>query len=180
MRAAKPWGRVGRPQPVAATATASRSCQQPATPGTATLTVGGRLARLHIPKGYRADRAVPLVVNLHGTGATAAQQETASQFDRTADAHGFLVAYPQGSRRTGSGFAWNIAGTPAWQATGPDEAAYLRRLVALVSRQYCVDPRRVYATGFSGGAREVSQLACAADPLFGAVAAVGGLRAPSP
>jgi polyhydroxybutyrate depolymerase len=168
------------PRPVAATAAPSRSCQRPAAPGTSTLTVGGRVARLHIPQGYRADRALPLVLNLHGTGATAAQQETASQLDRTADAHRFLVAYPQGSRRTSGGFAWNIPGTPAWQAAGPDEATYLRQLVALVSERYCVDARRIYGTGFSGGAREVSQLACEADPLFAAVAAVGGLRAPSP
>jgi polyhydroxybutyrate depolymerase len=168
------------PLPVAATAAPSRSCQRPATPGTATLTAGGRPARLHVPTGYRADRALPLVLNLHGTGSTAAQQEAASLFDRTADAHRFLVAYPQAARRTGTGFAWNIPGTPAWQAAGPDEAAYLRQLVALVSEQYCVDPRRVYGVGFSGGAREVSQLGCEAEPLFAAVAAVGGLRAPSP
>jgi len=168
------------PPPAAASVAASRSCQRPATPGTRTLIVGGRTARLHIPKGYRADRALPLVLNLHGTGATAAQQETASQFDGTADGHGFLVAYPHGSRRSGSGFAWNIPGTPTWQAAGADEAGYLRQLVARISDEYCVDPRRVYATGFSGGAREVSQLACEPDPVFAAVAAVGGLRAPSP
>ena len=88
--------------------------------------------------------------------------------------------YPQGARKSGTGFSWNIPGTPAWQAGGADEADYLRQLVTLVSGRYCADARRIYATGFSGGAREVSELACAPERVFAAVAAVGGLRAPAP
>ncbi len=172
------------PRPVAATTVPVRGCQRPSTSGTSTLTlrVGGRdrVARLHVPHGYPAQRALPLVVNLHGSGSTALLQETASQLSRTADAHGFLVVYPQGIRRTGAGFSWNIPGTPAWQSGGPDEAAYVRELVATVSGRYCVDPARVYGAGFSGGGREVSQLACESNRIFAAVAVVGGLRAPSP
>jgi len=174
-----------RPRPVAATAAASgHACRRPAETGTSTLTLraGGRVrvARLHVPRGYPTDRALPLVLNLHGSGSTATVQEAASQLDRTADAHGFLVVYPQGARKSGTGFSWNIPGTPAWQAGGADEADYLRQLVTLVSGRYCADARRIYATGFSGGAREVSELACAPERVFAAVAAVGGLRAPAP
>jgi polyhydroxybutyrate depolymerase len=169
----------------AATATPPGGCRRPAPSGTSTVTlrVGGRdrLARLYIPPGYPPEHSLPLVVNLHGSGATAAvQEEQASRMNPTADAHGFLVVYPQGQRRAGTGFAWNIPGTPAWTASGPDDVAFIRQLVATVSASYCVTPGRVYGTGFSGGARMVSQLACEADPLFAAVAAVGGLRAPSP
>jgi polyhydroxybutyrate depolymerase len=178
---------TARPRATAVAATAAAppgGCRRAAEAGTRTMTVrvGGhdRSARLHIPPGYPPEHTFPLVVNLHGSGATAAvQEEQASRMDPTADAHGFLVVYPQGLRRTGTGFAWNIPGTPAWTANGPDDVAFIRQLVATVSVSYCVDPGRVYATGFSGGARMVSQLACEAEPLFAAVAAVGGLRAPS-
>jgi len=171
------------PAPPAIPEAVAVGCGHGVGPGTSTLTlrVGGRdrFARLHIPRGY-GGQTLPLVVNLHGSGSTAAGQETVSGMDGTADAHQFLVAYPQGQRRTGAGFAWNVPGTPAWQAGGPDEAAFVRQLVAMLGERYCVDARRVYAAGFSGGGRMASQLACESGRLFAAVAAVGGLRAPSP
>jgi polyhydroxybutyrate depolymerase len=46
----------------------------------------------------------------------------------------------------------------------------------------CADPRRVYATGHSGGARMASAYACARPDKVAAIAPVAGLRAgrPSP
>jgi polyhydroxybutyrate depolymerase len=179
---------AARPRPAAVSAPATTApgggCRVRATSGTSTLTlrVGGRdrLARVHVPRGYDPEHSYPLVVNLHGTGATAAGQESASQLSGTADAHGFLVAYPQGLRRVGTGFAWNVPGTPAFSAAGADEAAFVRQLVTTLRGRYCVDPARVYAVGFSGGGRMVSQLACEPGSPFAAVAVVGGLRAPAP
>src|ERR1700722_4439066 len=48
-----------------------------------------------------------------------------------------------------------------------------------MEQRYCLDARRVYATGFSGGARITSQLACDASNTFAAVAPVSGLRHPT-
>jgi polyhydroxybutyrate depolymerase len=170
---------------VAAAATPPDGCRRAVTPGISLVTVRAagrdRYARLYTPQGYRREHALPLVVNLHGSGATpAVQEEQASRMDPTADAHDFLIVYPQGGRRAGTGFAWNIPGTPAYSASGPDDVAFIRQLIATVRAERCVAADRVYGTGFSGGARMVSQLACQADPPFAAVAAVGGLRAPSP
>jgi polyhydroxybutyrate depolymerase len=139
-----------------------------------------RTVRLHVPPGYAPGQRTPLVLNLHGTGSTAARQAAASGLDVTADLHTFLVAYPEGDRRVGGGFSWNIPGTPTWSFRSPDDVAFLAQAVAEVSRRYCVDPARVYAVGFSGGARLASQLACEPDQPYAAVAAVGGLRAPGP
>jgi polyhydroxybutyrate depolymerase len=174
-----------RPKPAAYGTGRTDGCGQPERPGTSTLTVTigdrQRTALLHIPKGYAVGRRLPLVLNLHGTGSTAARQAAASAMDGTADRHTFLVAYPEGDRRvTGGGFAWNIPGTPTWSARSADDVEFLARVVAEVGQRYCVDPARVYATGFSGGARLVSQLACEPDQPYAAVAAVAGLRAPSP
>jgi polyhydroxybutyrate depolymerase len=147
-----------------------------------TFTVGGRSreARVHVPTGYRADRPVPLLLDLHGSGSTAAKQEAQSGLDATGDAHGFLVAYPEGVRVTGTGFAWNIPGTPTFLATGPDDVAYVTRLLSVLHHDFCVDAARVYASGFSGGARMVSQLGCTPGLRLAGIAVAGGLRAPSP
>jgi polyhydroxybutyrate depolymerase len=153
-------------------------------PGERVLTpvIGGQLreVRVHLPAGYGTAGPVPLLLNLHGSGSTAAKQEAQSGLDTTADAHTFIVAYPQAIRPTGSGFAWNIPGTPTFAATGPDDVGFLTHLVTVLRHDFCVDPARVYASGFSGGARMVSQLACTPGVRLAGIAVAGGLRAPAP
>lgn len=153
--------------------------------GTLSLTLGGhtRTVVVHVPHGAAAKR--PLVLDLHGSGSTASQQEAFSGMDATADAHGFVVAYPQGLIPDGNGFDWNIPGVPLFGGRAvpkgsADDVAFLKQLAGELERRDCVDPKRVYATGFSGGARLSSQLACDASGTFAAVAPVSGLRDPSP
>jgi polyhydroxybutyrate depolymerase len=144
--------------------------------------LAGRLrsVRVHLPAGYVGSRPVPLLLSLHGTGSTAVKQETQTGLDATADAHGFIVAYPQAARPNGVGFAWNIPGTPTFTAAGPADVGFLTGLVDLLRQQFCVDLRRVYASGFSGGARMVSQLACEPSARLAGVLVAGGLRGPLP
>ena len=105
--------------------------------------------------------------------------------DSTADADGFIVAYPQGLITDGTGFDWNVPNEPLIggrpvPSDAPDDVTFLTDLVGVLEHRYCIDSTRVYATGFSGGARMASQLACDASTVFAAVAPVSGLRRPTP
>jgi len=145
----------------------------------------GRTVIVHVPPGYTGKRRVPLVLNLHGSGSTAEQQEAFTGMDATADAHGFLLAYPQALIPEGGGFDWNVPGVPlvggGSEPTGSaSDIAFLTGLVRVLEQRYCIDAKEVYATGFSGGARLASQLACDAAGTFAAIAPVSGLRAPVP
>jgi polyhydroxybutyrate depolymerase len=163
-------------------------CAQSVVPGTVVLTpqIGGsrRVVRLYVPRGYRAEHPVPLLLDLHGTGSSAARQETLSRMDGTADEHTVLVAYPQGARTTKTGFGWNVPGVPdppgVAPRSGPDDVAFLGQVVTLLRKHYCVNATEVYATGFSGGGRMISSLACAVTSPLAAIAAVSGLRMPLP
>jgi len=170
-----------------AVATARTGCSAPATPGTTTTTVsaGGhpRTVIVHVPAGTTG--MVPLVLDLHGSQSSAAAQEGFSGMDATADADGFVVAYPQALLRAGSGYDWNVPGVPlvggkAAPKGAPDDVAFVTGLVGDLEHSHCIDPARVYVTGFSGGARMASQLACDASGTFAAVAPVSGLRHPTP
>jgi polyhydroxybutyrate depolymerase len=170
-------------------ATRSSGCGQPASAGTETLTPSidgtGRTVIVHLPRGYAATTGTALVLNLHGSRSTALEQEALTGMNATADAEGFIVAYPQGGVPAPGGFEWNVPGEPlvggaAVPAAAPDDVAFLEQLVGLLERSYCIDPREVFATGFSGGARMASQLACDASTLVAAVAPVSGLRYPTP
>jgi polyhydroxybutyrate depolymerase len=158
-------------------------------PGTTTLspTIGGhrRTVLLYVPPGYTGRHAVPLVLNLHGSGSTAAEQEVFSGMDATAEADTYIVAYPQGLIASGTGFDWNVPDEPlvggsTVPAGAANDVSFLTHLVPFLEEHYCIDARRVYATGFSGGARMASQLGCDASTTFAAVAPVSGLRLPSP
>jgi polyhydroxybutyrate depolymerase len=140
---------------------------------------------VHVPTGYSGTTKVPLVLNMHGSGSTAAGQEAFTGMDGTADGDEFVVAYPQGLIPEGSGFDWNVPGVPlvggkAVPAGSADDVTFLTSLVRVLEKRYCIDSTRVYATGFSGGARIASQLACDASGTFAAVATVSGLRRPTP
>jgi polyhydroxybutyrate depolymerase len=171
------------------TAKASRGCASTASPGTLVLTpnIAGRVrtAIVHVPPGYQRTTPVPLVINMHGSQSTALEQMGLTGMNTTADADGFIVAYPQGDIPSGTGFEWNVPGQPlfggsAVPAGAPDDVSFITQLVTLLEHRYCIDTNRVFATGFSGGARMASQLACNASDVFAAVAPVSGLRLPSP
>lgn len=160
------------------------------TPGTTTVlqpVVSGltRTAIVHLPNGYHAGTPSPLVLNLHGSQSTAAAQETFSGMDATSDEDGFIVAYPQGGIPAAGGFEWNVPGQPLFggatvPSTAADDLYFLEQLVGLLEKRNCIDEHRVFATGFSGGARMASQLACDVSETFAAVAPVSGLRLPTP
>jgi polyhydroxybutyrate depolymerase len=182
---------VSRSSPIAFAASPARpvratssGCGRRVVPGPATIdaSVGGRLrlVRVFLPAGYTGTQPLPLLLNLHGSGATAVKQERGTGLDATADEHRFIVAYPQAAKHSGTGFSWNVPGTPSFTPRGPDDVAYLGAVVGLLRQRFCVNPARVYASGFSGGARMASQLACTPPvPLAGVVMA-SGIRAPSP
>jgi polyhydroxybutyrate depolymerase len=128
---------------------------------------------------------VPLVFNLHGSGGTAADQEAFTVMDQVADTLGFVAAYGQGGIALGAGFVWNIPGQPlsgggAVPPEAGDDAVYFAEAIAVIEQSYPIDPKRIYAAGFSGGGRMASQLGCDLSSTFAAVAPVAGLRFPSP
>lgn len=175
------WGAATAPA-----ATHSR-CGTAASSSTLSLTAEGRPRTIivHIPHGYAGAARAPLVLDLHGSGSDARQQERFTAMDATADADDFIVAYPQGLIPEGSGFDWNVPGAPLVggrkvPADAADDVAFLTKLVPALEQRYCIDARRVYATGFSGGGRLVSALACDDSGVLAAAAVVSGLRDPQP
>jgi polyhydroxybutyrate depolymerase len=64
------------------------------------------------------------------------------------------------------------------QSDRPDDVQYVGDVIDHVAAKVCTDESRVYATGFSGGARMSSLLACNLDDRIAAIAPMAGLRWP--
>lgn len=142
---------------------------------TQTIVSGGieRSYLLYVPDGY-AGRALPLVLNFHGSGGVPQNQVATSGFDALADREGFAVAYPAGMfANTVSERSWNANVEP-----GVDDVQFARDVIDDVSAKLRVDASRIYATGFSGGARMTSRLACELADRLAAAAPVAGLQYP--
>jgi polyhydroxybutyrate depolymerase len=136
--------------------------------GVQTIQVGGgnRNYFLHVPSTYDGSKPVPLVVDFHALLGSSMQQRNASPYPDVVDPEGVVMAFPSGLMGP-SGPAWNVG--PCCVAN-VDDVAFVRALVAQLSTMACIDPKRVYATGFSMGGGMAHYVACHAADVFAAVA----------
>jgi polyhydroxybutyrate depolymerase len=118
-----------------------------------------------------SDTAYPLLLSFHGHGGTAAHQERVTGFSQLADQAGFLVAYPQGAVGTDglTGWASGGVGRPT-----VNDVLFVSELLSNLQAQVCVNPKRIYATGFSNGGGMTSLLACDLPDRIAAFASVAG------
>jgi polyhydroxybutyrate depolymerase len=135
-----------------------------------TIDVGGttRSYRLYTPPSLDRGRAAPLVMVLGGVGNSAEDMVGATEFDRVAETGTFVVAYPDGLHQT-----WNAGYCCLGRATGgPDDVAFLTRLIDDVGTGQKLDQARIYAVGVSAGAMMAYRLGC---EMAGRIAAVGSV-----
>jgi polyhydroxybutyrate depolymerase len=130
-----------------------------------------RSALVHVPESYKSKKDTALVLNFHYFTGTPEDQAVLSQMNEVSDARGFIVAYPAG---IGGSFNFGSCCGPAWQA-GVDDVQFARDLVAAIAEEYCIDPRRVYATGMSNGGALAHRLGCEAADVFAAIAPVAAI-----
>jgi polyhydroxybutyrate depolymerase len=160
-------GTVTCPSMVLKSGDTTQTVQVPAT--TTGPTPGPAMSRtyiLHVPTAYKGTSPMPLVVDYHPLGGTGSQEEGGSPFKAQTDPEGVVTAYPNGKSGP-SGGAWNVVGCCV---ANVDDVAFSRALVAQVETLACIDPKRVYAVGFSMGGGMSEFLACVANDLFAATA----------
>lgn len=141
------------------------------------LPFGGRTRTfdVHIPP--QTTTPLPVVLNFHGGGSNAAQQRRYSGLDATADRHGFVAVYPNGTGlrpRQRHLLTFN-AGRCCAPATRyqVDDVGFTHALLDLLAERLPIDRSRIYATGMSNGGMMAHRLA-AESPCIAAVAPVAG------
>ena len=156
-------------------ATGSTSCNLPHGGGVSSQQLMSgqrqRAYRLFVPPGYDGVVRLPLVLDLHGSGGNSAGQARNSGLETLSSTERFIVA-----TLDAEGGRWNV---PV-QDNRPDDVAYVRDVIAHVAARVCTDETRVYVTGFSGGGRMTSLLACQLGSRIAAIAPVSALRWPGP
>lgn len=121
---------------------------------------------LDVPDAYDGQSAVPLIIDFHGLTGNGPGQRQSSPYRQATAGEGVIMAFPTGLAGP-SGNAWNVG--PCC-VDGTDDVEFARALVEDVASVACIDPKRVYAVGFSMGGGMSHYLACHAADVFAAVA----------
>lgn len=130
---------------------------------------------VHIPPGYNPSQPVALVLAFHGITLDAHEMMRISGFNAQADASGFIVVYPNASGEQRSWNGGHCCGEAARKNV--DDVGFVRALLEELSHQFNIDPKRIYATGFSNGAILVYRLACEMAEQIAAIGPVSATQA---
>ncbi|MDR7869029.1 MAG: PHB depolymerase family esterase [Sporomusaceae bacterium] len=155
------------------------------------LTVDGRARsyNVYVPSGYGGQRPLPVVVMLHGAGATGTGVIAETAWSEKAEQQGFLAVFPDAVRAdpsTPPGFLtnpqlWNDgSGRGQSFLGGVDDVKFLDLLLADLAMKYAVDKKAVFLTGFSNGASLVFRAATLLPDRIAAIAPVAGPYWPLP
>ncbi len=139
-----------------------------------------RRALLQLPE---TPRGAPLLVMLHGAGATAAFAEQQTGWAARGRAEGFAVVLPEGTPRDATAAPafrlnpqlWNDgSGRGHVARRGVDDVGFVVALVERLIGEQGLDSRRVWVTGFSNGGSLAFRLAAERPDLVAAIAPVAG------
>jgi polyhydroxybutyrate depolymerase len=123
-----------------------------------------------VPPAYDGSMPLPLVVDLHGYLEGAELHETNTRLGAFGEARGFVTITPHGSGSV----------APSWDIEfDSSDVRFIGDLLDEAARTLCLDDRRVFVTGFSGGAFLATAIACVYADRIAAVAPVSALRNPA-
>lgn len=132
---------------------------------------------MYVPSGYDGATALPLLLVFHGFGSSPENIMALSDFNTLAEAEGFLVVYPRASEQPATWYNGVGLLRPVDDAR---DLRFVDELLQAVQNQWCVDPQRVYAVGFSMGGGMAYRLACERAERFAAFGTVAGAFATIP
>lgn len=121
----------------------------------------GRPYKFKVPSGYDSSKPTPLLLMLHGFGASADLENLYIGLAPLADARTFLYAYPDGTQ--------NPLGMRFWNATDfccnffgstVDDVAYLTAIIDDMEARFNVDKKRIFVVGHSNGGFMAHRMAC--------------------
>lgn len=125
---------------------------------------------LYVPAIYDGTTPVPLVINLHGYGSNAGQQNFYGNFKNLADVDNFLVVHPNGTN--------DLSGTQYWNAFvnggAVDDVAFISGLIDTLALSYNIDTTKIFSTGMSNGGFMSYKLACELSGRIAKIASVTG------
>ncbi len=142
-----------------------------------TMMIAARPYPSHIPSTYDGSRALPLVVLLHGYGASGSLQAAYLGLTGLSESRNFLLAYPDGTLNAQSQRFWNATNACCdFARQNIDDVAYVTAIIDDMSARYRVDPRRIFIVGHSNGGFMAHRMACERADRIAAIVSLAGAQ----
>lgn len=109
---------------------------------------------LQVPGNYSDTHAYPVVFVFHGAGGSPAQSYSWGLQNVTGAATAAIFVFPAGIQFQNYGVGWN-------DSKNGYDMAFFDNMLKTIAADYCVNSKRVFATGFSWGGDFVVALTCA-------------------
>lgn len=128
--------------------------------------VDGRKVIVKFPPNFANDKPVPMLINYHQIMGSASDWVNDAKIGKVALADGAISIYPDGAESPGMGQAWNVG--PC--CTTADDVTFTRNFIKALTEQACVDPKRIYAAGWSMGGGMSNYAGCVLSDVIAAAA----------
>ncbi len=136
---------------------------------------GSRPVQLYVPSGYSPATPAPLVILLHGYGASGGEEDIYLDGHAAAEGSTALYMHPDGTVDASGSRFWNATNACCnFYGSAVDDVAYLASLVSEVEGRYSVDKKRVFFFGHSNGAFMSYRMACDQAGTVAAIASLAG------
>jgi len=102
------------------------------------MSVSGRDIHVYAPSNIAPKS--PLLISCHGMDQDPNYQQSNTHWEAVADTAGFVVVYPRGG-----------TGMNTWDISGDKDTKWMTEIIAQMVKDYDIDEKRVYLSGFSMG-----------------------------
>lgn len=156
------------------------ACATPPTAESQTLSelmVNGvrRQYRLSVPRAD-AGVALPVLMAFHGGSGRDYPFPQQREFEELVEAEGVIAVYPLAELVPPNEGEWQLNTSES----STQDIAFVEALIDDLSSRYCVDSKRIYATGYSLGSMFTYELACHLNARFAAIASFAGTMPVTP
>ena len=141
----------------------------------------------YVPESYDASTPTPVVFIFHGLGGNMYEVRENADFDRIADAHGWITVAPQALPDTFSAMdttltmnAWHsgvsaiVDGDTIVASEGRDDTGLMMAILDSLASQYNIDTNNIFCTGVSMGGFMSNRMAIEHGDRIKAIASVCG------
>lgn len=135
---------------------------------------GDRPAEVLVPSDYDAGEPYPLLMVLHGYGASGRLQAGFLGLVERVEADGVIMVMPDGTVDATGRRHWQGRSCCGQGGEPVDDVAYLTGLIEEAKTTWTIDDTRVWAVGHSNGGFMAFDLACLAADTFTGIVSLAG------
>lgn len=124
---------------------------------------------LHLPQNYNPSNQYPLLFVFHGRASNGHKIAKSTKFSTLADKEGFIVVYPNALNWP---TLWNAFYEP--KGKDKDDIAFIRELLNSLESKFNINPKKIYAVGFSSGGMFAYRVGAELSDKIAAIGVVSG------